>query len=776
MTRALFVTILIILIFVLPSRAQKASLYLDDLAFPCIEYKKGNSINDSLEPIAYLFDYSKSPKLDLITESLKSVAKKKDSQQTIVFAFKGNYETEQLNQKLISLFGERLYIKAIGEEWPDLDSLRIHNKQIIAIFNDDLCVASTATIQDSISYSERFSSDPQNKLFIYEPQNTDSLFNECLRVWKLTGKVPNLVVSPQNEIKQANSTFSALNKLRRFKAIFKHGDELVNEIYWKNRPGLITPAKLSYPLIGYKEIFTPYKNGYSLSPGEVIHHTALKDIPRKFNAYESSLEDQLMMHFSFDKRIENLVDPAWDRIKILNAQLKKDDERGQVLNFTEYNSFIDYSKKNELNFDTPISVAAWIKPDSIHQFMGIIGLGSSFSIKLFQGNPDFTTATIKDHQVDNPLELNKWHHLTIVFNPNTKVEFYINGEKSTTINASEILPSEQSLIIGNNIWGEQFYGSIDDLKIWDRGLSSQEVKAVYLDQDGSSSSATERSLFAIALLLIGLFAVMILSKKRKTKKQIALNTPNEKQLENKNYQVQLFGRFQFCISSSEKITERFSPLLRQMLAFFILNTQESPEGISTKKITDTFWPGTTKEKAKENRGTNIKKLRKLLEHIPGIEILYQNKKWQLELSPEFKIDFIAFSQLKTSINNQLANQAIQKETLQELLVILKQGNILQNLEQEWLDPYKNQISDEVIKILLRVLPHISKKPNLTIDTAKAILQFDHLNEDALKCILLTWVAQGNHGQAQQFYSEFCKKYFMLYNEEYPNSYTDIIKN
>jgi hypothetical protein len=53
------------------------------------------------------------------------------------------------------------------------------------------------------------------------------------------------------------------------------------------------------------------------------------------------------------------------------------------------------------------------------------------------------------------------------------VEICINGEWSSTLEASEIKPSGQSFLIGTNLWGEQFFGSIDELKIWDRGLSEK---------------------------------------------------------------------------------------------------------------------------------------------------------------------------------------------------------------------------------------------------------------------------------------------------------------
>lgn len=142
------------------------------------------------------------------------------------------------------------------------------------------------------------------------------------------------------------------------------------------------------------------------------------------------------------------------------------------------------------------------------------------------------------------------------------------------------------------------------------------------------------------------------------------------------------------------------------------------------------------------------------------------------------IDFLFYTNLKLKLQNQLKENTAEPETISIFLKILKNGNILPNLEHEWLDPHKSSISDEVISLLQEVLtlPVIHIQIDLKIEVAKTIFQFDQLNEEALKSILIALSSQGNHGQAHQVYDEFGKKYTAIYEEEYPLSFTEIIKN
>ncbi|MDP4679038.1 MAG: LamG domain-containing protein, partial [Cyclobacteriaceae bacterium] len=450
--------------------------------------------------------------------------------------------------------------------------------RIIAIFDKDVSSTSIWNIQHEKKYEDRFSVDPLNKLVLLNSEaTTDStLLSECYQVWKKTGKSPNFIIAKSVDHKSKRVLAAGLNRTRRFRGIAYYNGQLLDQIYWYNSPGVITPAKFSFPLTAKEQIISPYKNGYRITPSEVIHHVAMTDEPRIFTAYDIPIGDKLVYDFSFDNEVLNASEPEWSSSIAKDVSFVSDETRGVVLYLSSDNSFVDYSKENALNFETPVSISVWVRPDSLPDYTGIVGVGSAFSFKLMGGNPDFTTATIKDHTIDWKLNTGKWYHLVAVRNPAGTVDFFINGEKIGDSITSDINPSDQSLVIGNNIWGEQFYGLIDDLKIWNRGLSPKEISNLY-ESDQIKEDKSEYWIL-LFVLLVSLTGVWIVRKKAK-------HAPKEPTIERTREYIprdgtqinslRLFGSFKVTTEHKGEISSSFSPLLRQILAYLVLQTAEA---------------------------------------------------------------------------------------------------------------------------------------------------------------------------------------------------------
>lgn len=752
---------------------------LDDRTFACVN--AGEHTGQALQQGARAVLFTRMPageQLQLIRSFFEQEG------QSLILIFDQALNKDNIHDILQEQFKTDLF-RIQGGQWPG-DSLLQH-KKIIALFGDDLTFTSTSRVTTSRTYMTRFSSDPLGKMVVFTPDPGDSLQSQCLKCWRLTGKVPNFVLPDPDKLKEAIPVIEFLNNTRRLTGEVRYNGRLLNDVRWKEHPELITAGRFSYPVTGYSEILSPYKNGYRITPGEVIQHTGMPDAVRTFTALESQLDEGMVIHFSFDGKIRNLSEPDWEKMIVNNIEMIRDKERGQVARFAGNNAYIDYAKANSLNFDTPISMSVWVKPDSVDRFMGIVGLGSSFSLKLdAEGAPDFTTANIKDHKGNKTLEPGRWHQIAVVFNPGSTVEIYIDGERSSTLEASEIKPSGQSFLIGTNLWGEQFFGSVDELRIWDRGLSEKEIKAVFLMQDDEGN---RRSLFYLAMLIGGLVLFVLLSLRMIRKKReeravplkaavVSAETPKnpdpQKRPETPKVTVKLFGTFQINTPKDGDLTGRFSPLLKQMLAFFILNQAETGDGTGIKKLTDTFWPGVAPDKAKENRGANLKKLRRLLDDIEGISISYQDKKWYFNAGADTSVDLFRYAGLKKPVSQQAASGQVEQGLAMSFLEIVRPGNILQNIEAEWLDACKSTVADEVIGLLFLLLKPAAPQ-ELKIEAARTILKFDPLNEEALKQLLVGFTMQGNHGQARQGYDDYCRKYLALYNEPYPVDFREIIK-
>tara|TARA_R110002049_G_scaffold125264_1_gene280873 strand:- start:627 stop:3017 length:2391 start_codon:yes stop_codon:yes gene_type:complete len=703
---------------------------------------------------------------------------KKNEQAMISLLLKGEFKQDRLLAYLDAYFSNRILFYDKENSYK-LNSLKKQGIQILVIFESDLAATSIAQIRKEKKYLNRFSSDPLDKLILFNAtaKKDSTLLSNVFELWELTGKPPNFIIAPKIKITALKNIVDSLNRTRRFRGIVEYNGKKLNEIFWRKSPQIITPAKFSFPLTAIEQVRAPYKNGYRITPAEVIHHKGQNDAPRVFTAFDVILKDKLVYDFSFDHKIINHIEPNWDRVISKDISFINDPERGSVLHLNTMDSFIDYSKQNTLDFETPISISVWVKPDRVREFMGIIGFGMAFSLKLKQGNPDFTMATIKDHIIKHPLESKKWHHLVTIYNPKNSIEFYLDGKKIGESNTADIITSEQSLVIGNNIWGEQFYGSIDDLKIWDRGISYKEITELY---HANPIKKQKTAYILTGVLLVLALVVGFLYRRRKgaatpTSKPQSILKKETNQNPERNT-LTLFGNFNMRLVSDDT-TISFSPLHKQLLSFLILAHMDEKEGINTNRLTETFWPGVSKIKAKENRNGNIRKLRIALSKVEGLEVVFENKKWSVLNTKNLDIDIFNYEKLKENITGNLKEGKLVIADLEDFLEVLKKGNILQNTQTEWADFYKNKISNEVENLLSQIYNTQNKKlhPELNLKIAKTILLFDNLNEYALEILITELVASGKHGLAQNYYTTFSKNYETLYAHSFDRTYKSFIK-
>jgi len=76
------------------------------------------------------------------------------------------------------------------------------------------------------------------------------------------------------------------------------------------------------------------------------------------------------------------------------------------------------------------------------------------------------------------LPINAWSHVALTFDGAT-LRLYINGtlNTATSVSGATATSALPLRIGGNSIWGEFFSGRIDDVRIYNRPLSSSEVQS-----------------------------------------------------------------------------------------------------------------------------------------------------------------------------------------------------------------------------------------------------------------------------------------------------------
>jgi hypothetical protein len=156
---------------------------------------------------------------------------------------------------------------------------------------------------------------------------------------------------------------------------------------------------------------------------------------------------------------------------------------GRGGSFDGDNDYIQVSQSDSLNNLSYITLSGWIKPLSGY---GVFAYkyGSSKGFVLYAGVSGVKQRLFLDgSSVDsnNFLTANQWNHIVVVYN-GTNAIFYLNGvnDGSPVLSKGEVDSNNEPLYIGiNPSLTEDFNGTIDDVMIFNRSLSAEEIAGLY---------------------------------------------------------------------------------------------------------------------------------------------------------------------------------------------------------------------------------------------------------------------------------------------------------
>lgn len=237
--------------------------------------------------------------------------------------------------------------------------------------------------------------------------------------------------------------------------------------------------------------------------------------------------------------------------------------------------------------------------------------------------------------------------------------------------------------------------------------------------------------------------------------------------------VYFIGGFQIFNSRGDDITSSFSPTLKQLFIYLFLNSVNQGKGVSSSKLDEVLWYDKIGESARNNRNVNISKLRVILEDIGGIEIIAENSVWRIKLDDSVFCDYTEVSHLLFKLRS---DNIIESDML-KLLGLLSSGVFMPSLQNEWIDKFKSQFTNQVIDGLTPLLNEVMTNDNMSLlyHIAESILIHDNLNDEAfaLKCSLVYKL--GKMGMAKNLYDVFCREYKLSLGIDYAISFSDIVK-
>jgi len=243
---------------------------------------------------------------------------------------------------------------------------------------------------------------------------------------------------------------------------------------------------------------------------------------------------------------------------------------------------------------------------------------------------------------------------------------------------------------------------------------------------------------------------------------------------NKKQAIFLFGGFQVKDKNGNDITGEFSPMLKQLFLIILLNTlKEDGKGVSSIELNETLWIHKSSESARNNRSVMLSKLRQLFENIGFLNIESSNSYWVIKLGDEIYCDYReALSLIHTMKNKN--NRT--KENVMKLLNIVSFGELLPNIQLEWVDSFKANFANLLIDLLIDITKQkeLALSPIELVNLADTLLIYDILNDDALKLKCCALVKMGKNGLARTAYNSFVKQYSVLFGTNYNYSFNQII--
>ncbi|MEI6809785.1 MAG: LamG-like jellyroll fold domain-containing protein [bacterium] len=198
----------------------------------------------------------------------------------------------------------------------------------------------------------------------------------------------------------------------------------------------------------------------------------------------------LILYYPFDKdEGRRITDWSGKRnnATVNGADFFKDGVRGGVYKFNGVNSVIEGSHENSLpTGGAPKTVSVWVKPLAVGGIIlkhgndaHILSQGFSFNI-----NTKFTI-WLAGYNIDvvstGAMTPDAWNHLCVTYE-SSRASIYINGVLDTSGNFSQNIPVGTNLEIGHNVLAgnnNYFEGWLDDIMVYDRALSGEEVKQIY---------------------------------------------------------------------------------------------------------------------------------------------------------------------------------------------------------------------------------------------------------------------------------------------------------
>lgn len=223
----------------------------------------------------------------------------------------------------------------------------------------------------------------------------------------------------------------------------------------------------------------------------------------------------------------------------------------------------------------------------------------------------------------------------------------------------------------------------------------------------------------------------------------------------------LFGEFTVCNRDNRDITYLFSKKLKEMFCLLLQYSQEK-EGITSQHLSRLLWPEKPHQEVKNIRNVTLNRLRKILEELDGIELLYEKGMFIIMQKEPTYCDYTR--------SMQIVSASREEAEYKELIDIVSRGKFLENEDNSFYDSLKENTEKRIEPLIIHGMEKSYEKEDwqVTIDLAQAAFHIDPMNETALNYMIKAMQKLDMHEGARIKYLSFLIEYKKIMGKDHPN--------